>query len=55
MCKKFRNFLTVISKLEYTISIPSRVLVYATLFRNKRFVLNEMFQLNTSKFAIFYV
>ena len=24
-------------------------------FRNKRFVLNEMFQQNTSKFAIFYV
>ena len=26
-----------------------------SLFRNKRFVLNEMFQWNTSKFAIFYV
>ena len=26
-----------------------------TLFRNKRFVLNEMFQRNASKFAIFYV
>ena len=25
------------------------------LFRNKRFALNEMFQRNTSKFAIFYV
>ena len=24
-----------------------------SLFRNKRFVLNEMFQRNTSKFAIF--
>ena len=26
-----------------------------TLFRNKRFALNEMFQRNASKFAIFYV
>ena len=26
-----------------------------TLFRNKRFVLNEMFQQSASKFAIFYV
>ena len=26
-----------------------------TLFRNKRFALNEMFQQNASKFAIFYV
>ena len=26
-----------------------------TLFRNKRFVLNEMFQRNASKFAIIYV
>ena len=26
-----------------------------TLFRNKKFVLNEMFQWNASKFAIFYV
>ena len=26
-----------------------------TLFRNKRFALNEIFQQNTSKFAIFYV
>ena len=26
-----------------------------SLFRNKRFVLNEMFQWNASKFAIFYV
>ena len=26
-----------------------------TLFRNKRFELNEMFQRNASKFAIFYV
>ena len=26
-----------------------------TLFRNKRFALNEMFQQNTSKFAVFYV
>ena len=26
-----------------------------TLFRNKRFALNEMFQQNVSKFAIFYV
>ena len=26
-----------------------------SLFRNKRFALNEMFQRNTSKFAIFYV
>ena len=25
-----------------------------TLFRNKRFALNEMFQRNASKFAIFY-
>ena len=25
------------------------------LFRNKRFALNEMFQRNASKFAIFYV
>ena len=25
-----------------------------TLFRNKRFVLNEMFKRNASKFAIFY-
>ena len=28
---------------------------FETLFRNKRFALNEMFQRNTSKFAIFYV
>ena len=27
---------------------------YISLFRNKRFVLNEMFQRNASKFAIFY-
>ena len=27
----------------------------SALFRNKRFALNEMFQRNTSKFAIFYV
>ena len=27
----------------------------APLFRNKRFALNEMFQQNASKFAIFYV
>ena len=26
-----------------------------TLFRNKRFALNEMFQPNASKFAIFYI
>ena len=26
-----------------------------TLFRNKRFALNEMFQQNASKFAILYV
>ena len=26
-----------------------------SLFRNKRFALNEMFQQNASKFAIFYV
>ena len=26
-----------------------------TLFRNKRFALNEMFQRNASKFAIFHV
>ena len=26
-----------------------------SLFRNKRFALNEMFQQNDSKFAIFYV
>ena len=26
-----------------------------TLFTNKRFVLNEMFQQNASKFAIFYL
>ena len=29
--------------------------IYYTLFRNKRFALNEMFQRNASKFAIFYV
>ena len=29
--------------------------VTVTLFRNKRFVLNKMFQGNASKFAIFYV
>ena len=29
--------------------------VYCTLFINKRFALNEMFQRNASKFAIFYV
>ena len=27
----------------------------STLFRNKRFALNELFQRNASKFAIFYV
>ena len=27
----------------------------STLFRNKRFALNEMFQRSASKFAIFYV
>ena len=26
-----------------------------TVFRNKRFLLNEMFQQNASKFALFYV
>ena len=29
--------------------------VVSTLFRNKRFALNEMFQRNASKYAIFYV
>ena len=29
--------------------------VHVPLFINKRFALNEMFQRNTSKFAIFYV
>ena len=28
---------------------------FLPLFRNKRFALNEMFQRNASKFAIFYV
>ena len=31
------------------------VQTHPALFRNKRFVLNEMFQQNASKFAIFYV
>ena len=30
-------------------------LAHATIFINKRFALNEMFQRNASKFAIFYV
>ena len=35
---------------------PSLLCLYiVTLFINKRFVLNEMFQRNASKFAIFYV
>ena len=29
--------------------------IYLALFRNMRFALNEMFQQNASKFAIFYV
>ena len=35
----------------------SVVFIYITqaLFRNKSFALNEMFQQNASKFAIFYV
>ena len=32
-----------------------RKVIKVALFRNKRFALNEMFQQNTSKFAIFYV
>ena len=31
------------------------IFVYCALFRYKRFALNEMFQRNASKFAIFYV
>ena len=31
------------------------ILTRMTLFRNKRFALNEMFMQNASKFAIFYV
>ena len=33
----------------------SKVYLILSLFRNKRFALNEMFQRNASKFAIFYV
>ena len=38
-----------------SILIYRKKLISITLFRNKRFALNEMFQRNASKFAIFYV
>ena len=35
---------------------PTHLLLYeCSLFRNKRFAVNKMFQRNASKFAIFYV
>ena len=37
------------------IFFPSFILSSTSLFRNKRFALNKMFQRNASKFAIFYV
>ena len=41
----------------FFISLTLRGVVWgtATLFKNKRFALNEMFERNASKFAIFYV
>ena len=39
----------------YNYPFKSGLYYYLSLFRNKRFALNEMFQRNTSKFAIFYV
>ena len=52
--QQYDNFLTrhpdgKITKRDF------RNLMQVTLFRNKRFALNEMFQQNASKFAIFYV
>ena len=38
-----------------SIRLNLELCVSLTLFRKKRFVLNEMFQRNASKFAIFYV
>ena len=40
-------------KLDFLVS--SLLKKYSSLFRNKRFALNEMFQRNASKFSIFYV
>ena len=45
LLKMMWNWLSLKKKLESLFS----------LFRNKRFALNEMFQRNASKFAIFYV
>ena len=51
------NFPNITGKapgLRENLNITAKVL-HIPLFRNKRFVLNEMFQRNASKFAIFYV
>ena len=39
----------------YIKDIIKAFLIAYTLFRNKRFALNELFQRNASKFAIFYI
>ena len=44
----------IMSSSEEEIHVQS-ILLLASLFRKKRFALNEMFQRNASKFAIFYV
>ena len=49
-CNRERYFIW-----ERTVMEPVRYIYVGTLFRNKRFALNEMFQQNASKFAIFYV
>ena len=54
------KYLTLVSFAMFQSPVPSigteeGVWVTPALFRNKRFVLNEMFQQNASKFAIFYV
>ena len=50
MAEKIVSELQVI--LNYFLKNDTKIVM--SLFRNKRFVLNEMFQPNASKFAIFY-